>query len=105
MNNIENRRQLIDAVYDKAKELDHPITKEVTYWAVKAFIEVLIDVIKEDKYLCITGCFTLQRKWLNPRRYYGFGNPIYKEGKYVPFIKFGSRMQSAALENTDEGEE
>lgn len=47
---IKGIKQLTDAVYDKAKEMNHPIRKHETYWAVKAFMEVMVDVIREDGY-------------------------------------------------------
>ena len=99
---INGIKQLTDAVYDKAKEMNHPIRKHETYWAMKAFMEIMVDVIKEDGYLRI---FTLERKWKNAKTYGNFGRGVVrKEGKYVPSIRFGKRMNRVAQEKMDEGE-
>lgn len=66
---INGIKQLTDAVYDKAKEMNHPIRKHETYWAMKAFMEIMVDVIKEDGYLRIYDIFTLERKWKNAKTY------------------------------------
>lgn len=94
------------AVYDKAKEMNHPIRKHETYWAVKAFMEVMVDVIREDGYLRIYDILILERKWKNAKTYGNFGRGVVrKEGKYVPSIRFGKRMNRVAQEKADEGEE
>ena len=103
---INGIKQLTDAVYDKAKEMNHPIRKHETYWAMKAFIEVMVDVIKEDGYLRIYDILMLERKWKNAKTYSNFGRgTVRKEGKYIPFMRFGMRMNRAAQEKADEGEE
>ena len=102
---IDGRRQLVDAIYNKAKELEHPIRKKDIYWAVKAFIEVMVDIIKEDGYLCINDIFVLKRKWKNAKTYGNFGRGVVrKEGKYIPYIRFGKRMNRVAQEKAYEGE-
>ena len=103
---INGIKQLTDAVYDKAKEMNHPIRKHETYWAMKAFMEIMVDVIKEDGYLRIYDIFTLERKWKNAKTYGNFGRGVVrKEGRYVPSIRFGKRMNRVAQEKADEGEE
>lgn len=102
---INGIKQLTDAVYDKAKEMNHPIRKHETYWAMKALIEVMVDVIREDGYLRIYDIFILERKWKNAKTYSNFGRSVVrKEGKYVPSIRFGKRMNRVAQEKMDEGE-
>lgn len=103
---INGIKHLTDAVYDKAKEMNHPIRKHETYWAMKALMEIMVDVIKEDGYLRIYDIFTLERKWKNAKTYGNFGRGVVrKEGKYVPSIRFGKRMNRVAQEKVDEGEE
>lgn len=103
---IKGIKQLTDAVYDKAKEMNHPIRKHETYWAMKAFMEIMVDVIKEDGYLRIYDIFILERKWKNAKTYGNFGRGVVrKEGRYVPSIRFGKRMNRVAQEKADEGEE
>lgn len=63
------------------------------------------NVIKEDGYLRIYDIFTLERKWKNAKTYGNFGRGVVrKEGKYVPSIRFGKRMNRVAQEKMDEGE-
>ena len=102
---INGIKQLTDAVYDKAKEMNHPIRKHEAYWAMKALIEVMVEVIKEDGYLRIHDILILERKWKNANTYGNFGRGVVrKEGKYVPSIRFGKRMNRVAQEKMDEGE-
>lgn len=73
---------------------------------MKAFMEIMVDVIKEDGYLRIYDIFTLERKWKNAKTYGNFGRGVVrKEGRYVPSIRFGKRMNRVAQEKADEGEE
>lgn len=45
-------------------------------------------------------------KWKNAKTYGNFGRGVVrKEGKYVPSIRFGKRMNRVAQEKADEGEE
>lgn len=51
-------------------------------------------------------CSKCLGKWKNAKTYGNFGRGVVrKEGKYVPSIRFGKRMNRVAQEKADEGEE
>ena len=69
---VITKKEFVDKVYEKLKEQDKFVPKHTVYWTNKAFIDCMLDVLRNGDELNIHQTFILKHKYLNERKYNTF---------------------------------
>lgn len=97
----DTRRELVDLVYNKVKELGHFVSKDNIYVVNKAFLAVMVDILKNDDELAVKDMFKLKRRWAKGRHFKTIGKDVYTEGHWAVDFKPGSRLKRACMEDVE----
>lgn len=62
---VITKKEFVDKVYEKLKEQDKFVPKHTVYWTNKAFIDCMLDVLRNGDELNIHQTFILKHKYLN----------------------------------------
>lgn len=93
------KKDFVDVVYKKLKEEGHYVKKETVQWTNKAFIECMLDVLRNGEKLSIYNTFILYQQYIKKRNCYNFGKgTVEKPGHYKPCLKPLQRMKDACDE-------
>lgn len=97
------KKDFIDIVYNKIKEQGHFVPKELVYWTNKAFIDCMLDVLKNGDELNIHQTFILKSKYVKEKKYNNFGREkIIVPEHYEPYFRPLSQMKKACKELEEE---
>ena len=96
---VITKKEFVDKVYEKLKEQAKFVPKHTVYWTNKAFIDCMLDVLRNGDELNIHQTFILKHKYLNERKYNNFNRgEITAPGHYAPHFRPMHEMKKACKE-------